>query len=257
MSMYIFKKIHNNVFNNVGSYRRCNHTLRAQLDERASGLRNGIDSPEDQKKWEQQLNLNSGDLDYQSPIWDNQLSVTVQDTGITRLYSEIPIDAIRIEWMKRHSMIAFGRKDLQEKPKAEYLLIAPDEEVKEENKNFKQKRNAYKEFSMMSTSEMSDVLYAMGKNTTDMGTDAIENRLQTEIEVDPKKFLSIIQDPEYKYKVLVNKAVAKGVLKKKASKIYYDDEIIGHNLDSTVSYFADPKNQNILSSVMDLTDKQT
>lgn len=246
---YSLRILNKNMFNGVNRYINCSHTLIPQMTPTGKGFKTGL-TDEEARKYEKALYQELGTLNPNSPAWENEYNLRIT-RQVTTLDSDIPEDAVRIAWLKQHSLVANGLKESQMDSRYEYVLYAVEEEEKAQNKKFKRKRQAYQLFGNMSAEDMRDYLFVMGKNPAGMSTDAVENEIQLEIEANADKFISTQEDKIYKQRILIAKALAQGVLKQKGGSLFYEEEFLGSNTDAIVETLMKPTNANILAAIMD------
>lgn len=246
--VYALYKTNNLNFSGVTSYAKTHTVLIPSQNSRGLGLLTGLESREEEEYFENKLGLQKGMLKPTSDIWEKELSVSIIGDTL-HLDPKNTMDYLRIKWLKKSKIVAQGKDGIPKNPKAPYVLESKAEEFKNANKKFKSKRKAYQLFGKMSSREIIDFLSSKGKMVENNSVDAIETMAQEELERDPLGFIETVNDPLYKYKVLVNKGVLHGVIRKKGSNYMYDGEVLGSGLQRTVEYLSDPKNQNVLSAI--------
>jgi len=100
-----------------------------------------------------------------------------------------------------------------------------------------------------------------GKNTSRFNSstskDLIESTLYDKIKEDPQSFLDIVNDPNFKTRVLIDKLmVARIILRNGTRYIVNGGDQLGATLEDTINYLADPANQEVVISLRaKLTEK--
>lgn len=202
-------------------------------------------SPDKLKELEIEMGMVPGSLSLTSPYWKTLAQVVVPDSGEVEFDDDNPEDLIKVSFLKEKDFVANGFEELKTKPKAEYVLYSVLDEQKTKNKTNKKKADAFKKFYELSVPEMRDLLYLYGVNNEEMDTESVEASLFEQVELNPSKFLEIVQDEDFKIKVLINKLVLVGILTRRGSSYIYEDQILGGNLESTIEFLLENKNQNI------------
>jgi len=141
-------------------------------------------------------------------------------------------------------------KSLSEKSaKAEFVIFNEEQEAVVNITARKVKREAFSVFNAMSPTEMRDALTAMGKKADSVSNEIAEDMLGTIVETRPEYFLTIAKDKFFKEKVFLNKLIQQGIIKKGGSKVYYDQEMLGHDVESAIEYLTNPKNDNVVEAL--------
>lgn len=140
-------------------------------------------------------------------------------------------------------------KDLNElslNPYAEFYLTDEQEEIEKSNIERRSKRQSYILFGQMTPERMRNVLIAYGKDPRDVSPDQIENLLGIELDNDPDKFLSIVEDPKINDKIFIHNLINYGILKKKGSALNYNQDMLGVDVEDTIRFLKNKKNNMIL-----------
>ena len=101
----------------------------------------------------------------------------------------------------------------------------------------------------MTSTEMRNVLKLMGKKSTNSSNTLIENTLAEILDDNPKSFNDVIDQPDFKLRVFVEDLLNINSLRIRGGHYMFGDSAIGHDLDATLVYLKDPKNQDIVLSL--------
>jgi len=130
-----------------------------------------------------------------------------------------PEDFIKVRILESYTnLVASNLKEYNTKNKATYkfVIVREDEESKIFNATVNIKKEAYKWLGKIEDSKkaMEDFLLLCGMKVSENSSlDWIKSEVGKKVEQEPKKFLSILNDPNYHIKLLLNKSVTAGVVK--------------------------------------------
>lgn len=223
---------------------KCKDTVIASLGR--GGYETGL-SEKEEKKLESELQMKPGTLGKYSEYW-RDYTVILNDKDKT-LKLELPRDFIDYKILMASKRVANSVNDLSDWPKAEYVLYDAEEDAKKDNLKIKEKRKAYKQFNSMTSTEMRNVLKLMGKKSNNASDTLIENTLADILDKDPKSFNDTISQPDFKLRVFVEDLISINGLRVRGGHYMFGDSAIGHDLESTLVYLKDPKNQDIVLSL--------
>lgn len=176
----------------------------------------------------------------------------------TRLHLNDPNDYIKYKvLLANKNLVCPDLKTLQEAPKAtyEYVIIAEGEESKANMSRLNARKEAYKEYGKIENNK--DVLRLIVESMTarpvasTVKIEQLAEQIDTLIENDAKTFLTIVQDPLLKTKVLIRNGIEAGVISDRGGLLYMraDNHPLCNQGDPTLSVAADylnqPKNQEM------------
>lgn len=213
-----------------------------------TGLRKVILDNTEQRNFEKQLGMAEGTLSPSSEYW-RDFTVDIQGSDLI-LDPNSVMDQLRLKVLRsKTSLIANGLEELKTKSLAEFVIVSEAEEAKKSNiiRNIKSK--AYAALGNMTTSDMEDVLVAMGKKPTSMSKDMIEDAMGREVETNAAKFLAIYTNPKFQNLVFMNKLLNMGILVKRGEAIVYEEEVLGYDNSSAIDYLYSPANKVVLDAL--------
>lgn len=225
----------------------------AQTGQRQTGLN------EDQERdLEKRLRMPVGTLSkYNEDYWANY-KIKVQKEG--RIFSlDNPKDELDVLVLRANKFVSNSQQEVLDSPTAMFYLSSVEKEAEVNNASEKNERMAIKKFGQLSATEMTDVLNVYSlltgrsgklKITKDTAVDLIETTLYNKVKEDPTEFLRIIEDPQFKTRVLIDRLVSSKVLMRSGAKyVVYGGDTIGATLQDTIDYLEDPYNQEVLISL--------
>lgn len=228
-------------------YTGCAEFLCIQINIDTRALNTGL-TADDEKRLEKALKLDVGTLSrFNFDYWgDYKKTIRIPKEGIV-LNLDNPSDELTYLNLLAHSKVANSEQEKFENPEYEYVMTTPQKEAEVKNTVNKKKREAYKVFGKMSTSESIDVLKYAGKKTDNSHTiDMIESSIAEIIERDPQDFLDIVNDPDFKMKVFVKDCIGIKALVLRGTRYTINGgDSIGNTLIQAIEYLNDPINQDI------------
>ena len=225
-------------------YPKCKDTITTHQGR--GGFHTGL-SKEQQSILEQDLGHDAGTLASYSKYWMD-FAIHIHDKPLTLDLSK-PKDFLDYQVCLQSRRVANSVTELDKWPKAEYVIYDAEEDAKKENTSVRERRKAFAKFGNMSTSEMKDVLKLMGKRADNMTATMIENEVDKVIQKSPEEFNKIVDLPNFKTRVLIEDLLGINALRKSGTHYLVGDDVVGHDLETTVIYLEDPKNQNLLISL--------
>ena len=240
----VLKALERQSWSGFHRFPKCKDTVIASLGR--GGYATGLSEGEE-KKLEKELQMKQGTLGKYSEYWQDY-TVILNDKDKT-LKLDRPRDFIDYKILMASNRVANSVNDLTDWPKAEYVLYDAEEDAKKDNLKIKEKRKAYKQFNSMTSTEMRNVLKLMGKKSANASDTLIENTLADILDKDPASFNEVINQPDFKLRVFVEDLISINSLRIRGGHYMFGDSAIGHDLDSTLLYLKDPKNQDIVLSL--------
>lgn len=189
------------------------------------------------------------DLSKRSDFWHEYCVVITGDELV--LYTENPEDELKYLLLKSHYRVQADPT----KPNAlaDYVLYSTIDEAKKTVSTASLKVKAYSLYSKLTMADKRSLLKLYpgfartNENTLD---DIIEANLLKELEKDYGKFIARVEDKNRNSKVFVEELVANKILTKNKNMYKYGEDVLGHNLDSTIAHLDDPKNQGLKIALM-------
>jgi len=187
------------------------------------------------------------DLARGSEFWKNYFVRTY--TGDIILDLEDPNDELKYLYLKNHKKVKTS--EFEHKASAKFLLINKEEEAKKSNLINKVRRRAMKEFDTLTTEEVRKVLRLFGYNGDNMEPEVAENKLFELVENNPESFLEKwVNNKHRDTEVVVERAISMNIIRRSKNVYKYGSEIVGRSMVEAIDFLENPKNQDILLSVM-------
>lgn len=202
-----------------------------------------------------------------NPQGINQVRLRKQDNYLDL---SIPEDYIKYKiLLANKDFIAPSLKVLEDRPKStyQYVIIREKEQVNSAKRSMDITRECYMEFgkiendieTLMTIVELLDGR-SIAPNTS---KDFLHTKIDTFIQSEPKRFLSVVKDETLPTKVLIRRSINEGNIIKRGDFLYLkkdNNPLCGNNEDPVLSvavkYLNNPKNQEIKLGLEALLKKQ-
>jgi hypothetical protein len=207
-------------------------------------------TPDDEKRLSGIL---GNDLTRNSPFWKN-FFVRTYSTDVY-LNLEDPNDELRYLFLKNHKRVKTSI--FERKASAHFLLINKEEEAKKNNLINKTRREAMKEFDRLSAEEIRKCLRLFGHNADGMEAEVAESNLFDIVEANPQAFINRwVNNLRRDTEVTVERAISMNIIRRAKNIYRYGSEVIGRTMSEAIEFLENPKNQDILISVMQTIDSK-
>jgi hypothetical protein len=158
-------------------------------------------------------------------------------------------DELRYLFLKGHKRVK--NSILENKASANFVLINKDEEARRSNLYSKIKRDAIKAFDSLTPEDMRKCLRIYGHNGDSMSNELVEKTLFDIVEGNPQGFVERwVNNPYKETEALIERAIAKNILRRNKNIYKYGTEIIGHNVGEVIGFLENIKNQDIKIAIM-------
>lgn len=180
-------------------------------------------------------------------FWEN-FEVMIPTDGLT-LNLQNANDLLSYLLLMTKPYTAKSLDDVERKNKsgAELILVMTDaeDEAVDLNSRAEVKIKAFGEFYRMQPSEMRDYLIYVGKESYNMSDAVVKAKVYQELELDPKKFVSVIENPYFMDITNIYKAVHFAILRKAGNMYFFGETMLGSDLARTIEFLNTPKNDVI------------
>lgn len=225
-------------------YTACYEQLMPVVDHSSRAYVTGLTEKE-ATLLEKELRLQPGTLSpYNEEYWsDHRKGARFTSEGLV-LNPNFPEDKIKLSWLMVHPRVAKSEDEKFDDPDYEYVATSQVQEATVKNKKRSMLKDAYKKLWELSLEEKTDVLRLYGKKVTkETSAELIDDSINTLIEENPKDFIDIVEDPDFKTKILIKEAVQCKALILEGSKYkLIGGDVIAHDIDALVEYINDPQN---------------
>lgn len=237
------KQRNTHAWSNIKSYDTAVTSISPKLNK-IGRIETGL-TPDDEERLEKALNLPKGTLAFNSPYWET-FTIRIRQ-GELELDTAIPEHEIQYKVLL--TMDKFAKNLSEKSSKADFVIYNEEQEAEVNNVARNSKKKAYTVLNAMSETEIKEALIAMGKKPQSTSPQVLEDMLGSIVDSKPDYFLSIVEDKFFKQKVFLNKLLQNGILKKVGSQVVYDKEVLGYDVESTIVFLIDPKNDTIVEAL--------
>jgi len=229
-------------------YDNCKDVIIPGLDKKTGVLRTGLTS-ETETAFEKSLGLEEGSLSKSSSYWDSY-KIEIPEDGLT-LNTQNVKDALDYAVLKADPTVAGSFAEMKTSAVAQYVMTTENAEAQVKNNKRNEIAKAYAAFAKLSQAGTVDALYMFGKDPSTLDFEVAQNRLGELLDENPRKFLEIVGDKQFKDKVYLMKLIKAGVVKKHGTGIgtnmplYFEDIMLGTGLEEAIAFIKDKENQQI------------
>lgn len=250
----VIKPVSKAKFSGISSYTNAVTGIEgAQIGK--GGYKTGL-SREEEIRFETELNLPKGTLSKSNKeFWSKILNITIPNDKpyYMVINDEDPMDIIKYKVILNRSNIAKDEVELAKNPRFEFYIEDAESKAKAEEVGINYKMEANEAFSKLTGEEKKGILKLYGrKGVSDMSDLVIKTQLFKEVEANPEKFISLVNNPDVKVRIEIEEMLEAGILSKKGQYYVFNNstnlgepEVIGNSVDEVVGFFKDYKNQSL------------
>lgn len=151
-----------------------------------------------------------------------------------------PLDYVKFKFVTQHRNVVPEDELLADHPYALFYTHDPvsDKEKKANELGLRNEAKLRYLELIQDDKRMDDVLSVITsyRNPSVLAPDDKKLILENESNKNPQKFIDTVADSKLKLKSFIYRGINAGVFKESGSRIIYDDEIIGEDLDSAVAF---------------------
>jgi predicted metal-binding transcription factor (methanogenesis marker protein 9) len=232
-------------------YTNCAEFIAIQMNVKTRTHNTGL-TLEEEEVLEKELKLEKGTLSRFNVLYWSSYPAMIPITKDGRILDLAnPKDYIWYKNLLAHSEVANSEQERNDSPEFRYVMTSPEQEAKIKNEIGKVKREAYKLFGKLSIDNLKDVLKLIGKRVApDASTDFIEGQVTDLMEENPKAFIDLVSDDNFKMKVFIHDCIAvKAIIKKGAKYTLQGGDQLGLGETETIEYLTNPENQDVYRSL--------
>lgn len=191
------------------------------------------------------------------PFWGTQLGRVKLEHGTNIFNTTQPLDMIRVGVLKASPLVANSQEELENGlyPDALFVIFDEAEEIEVKAKKSALRRKALGLINTLSANKKNEIVQiVLGISTKGQSNDYVDLKFEEAIEkAGPEKVIGIAEREAKVNNIhsLVLEAIAKNILRKEGSSVYYMTDHLGHDVDSTVRYFLDPNNQGLKAIILE------
>lgn len=191
------------------------------------------------------------------PFWNRAIGFVKLANKTNIFDTSKPLDEIRVKMMKASPLVANSQKDYEEGKYPEALFVIFDETEDLEIRASKAaiRRKVIIEANKLSKARKSEIVQILlGISVREQSQDFVDLKLDDAIDQNgPDAVLRLIQRDKKRTAMhaLVLEGLYKNVLRKEGTSIYYMDDQLGFDIESTIDYFLDSKNQALKAQLLE------
>lgn len=243
-SRVVIKSLKTDGWSGLFRYPKCQDVIGADFN---NGSYN-IPIPEEEKRdLEKTLQMEKGNLDKHSKYWKGY-KYHIQDRDVV-LNLDNPEDRIFYYVCLGSKEFSNSVNDLDNWPKAKYVIYNAEEDAKKENLKVLNKKKAYKHYTSMTAKEMRDVLKLMGKQSDNISDTLADNKVSEIVENDPKEFLRVVNLKDFKVRVFLSNLIQNNIIRTNQGHHFFGDIAMGHDEETALEFLTNKKNQETLMSL--------
>lgn len=168
-----------------------------------------------------------------------------------------PLDEIKLSILKESDLVANSQKELDDGlfPEALFVIFNEQEEIEILASAAAIKRNVIIESSKLSASRKAELVQILlNISVRNQSNDYIDLKLDEAIDqAGPTRVLALIKRDKKRTALhaLVLEALYKNILRKEGAGIYYMDDQLGFDTESTLDYFENTQNQAMKAQILE------
>lgn len=178
-------------------------------------------------------------------FWGSMLNLRLPRDKSYRFEIKTLMDELKYRAFIANDKIAKSENEIQYGI-TQYYVEDKEAKAEIEEKAFNIKMDALLAIRNMTMADKRNYLSLYNKRGSEQMTDTFINaQLMKEAEDNPTKFLSLVNDPDVKVRMDIQKLLQNNIITKRSGTYFFENEAIGGTLDAVVTYFKDVKNQAI------------
>ena len=180
------------------------------------------------------------------------------DDGPCKILDDsVALDRLKIAVLKADPTVANSKEEVSRKH--DFYLTTKNAEAKAANKTRSIMAQTFIKEASLSADEVVSVL-AFYKITADAAEpERTREKLSEQIDINPEKFLALVEDKDFELKTLIVKCINCGVIEKQGSgragynvPLYFGDNLLGKGISEAAELLSKQENKNILDGVKKL-----
>jgi len=215
-------------------------------------LNTGMDD-ETAARLEKKLNLKPGALSRNNGDYWKKFKIAIPKGGIVLNPQTNPTDEVAYYVALAHQEIANSVAENKQGKWAfsRYEMHSDEEETATVNNEVNIKLDAYKRFGELTENEKRNFLKVYGKSAgKDTSLDFINGQVGKIVDSEPKTFLDIVNNPNYKVQVFIKDCLEAGILKESGGKyIMHGGDVLAYSTDQMIDYLKNSDNSEIATQL--------
>lgn len=234
-------------------------TIEALLSSTTGKLATGL-TPKDRERLEKETGYDLSP-DYKAgqphPFWSSPAAFVKLEHKTNIFDIENPLDEIKVKLMKASDLVANSQKEYDEGkfPLAQFVIYDEKEEVEVKASKAAIRRKVFIELDSLTASRKAELVQILlGIPSRNQSNNWLDLKLEEATEQKgPEIVLNMIQKDKARVSLhaLVLEAIYKNILRKDGTAVYYMDDQLGFDVESTIDYLADKKNQALKAQIIE------
>lgn len=226
------------------------------LDGKTGVLNTGL-SFEEEKYFEKECNLPEGALKRNSSYWDT-FFIIISSEGKS-LDTSLPEHKLWYKLFQADPNVVTVSQNGAIPFNAEYTMTTENEKAAITNKKRDVLAKCMTIYGKLTADDINKILTRFGKNSKDLDLEIAKSRIGDLIDENPEKFLKLVGDENFNFKVWVINLIKEGHLNKNGvgkgydMPIYYQDVLLGTGLDEVTTFLSSKENNSIYISLKKLS----
>lgn len=191
------------------------------------------------------------------PFWSTKTSHVILENKTNIFNTDRPLDEIKVKLLKASDLVANSQKEYEEGlfPYAQFVIYDEKEEVEIKASKLALKNKVILESQKLSFERKCEIVQILlGILVKNQSPNYVDLKLDEAIDkFGAEKVLALIKRDKNRTSLhaLVLEALHKNVLRKEGSAVYYMEDQLGFDVESTIDYFADTKNQALKAQIIE------
>lgn len=233
--------------------------IEALLSSTTGKLATGL-TPEDRERLEKETGFDlSPDHNPNKihPFWSSPAAFVKLEHKTNVFDVSNPLDEIKVKIMKASDLVANSQKEYDEGkfPEAQFVIYDEREEVELKASRAAIRRKVVIEADKLSLTRKAEIIQiVLGIAVRNQSNDFIDLKLDEAIDKDgPQRILDLIKRDKARTSLhaTVLEAIHKNVLRKEGTAVYYMDDQLGFDIEATIDYLQDSKNQALKAQIIE------
>lgn len=243
----VIKRVPRAGYFGLTAYPKSTTTLGCELSK--SGYKTGL-TAEEEKYYEKELDLKSGELSKHSKWWgdvfNQEYVCRLNNTKETKLILEDNINQLRYKVLTASSKVANSETD-RSGAFVDFYIVDEEAKAKMESQTFDYEYDAMELLLKLSPEEKRSSLRLFGKKGVDsLSETMLKSELSKELRKDPKAFCEILKDKQLKTRMLIEELVEYRILIHSGNYYKNGDDTIAGSTEEVIEWFEDLKNQSVV-----------
>lgn len=168
-----------------------------------------------------------------------------------------PLDEIKVAILKASSLVANSLEEYEKGgfPSAKFVIFDEQEEIEQKAAKSAEKRKVYLSIIKLSRARKIELIQILsGESSKNQSEDWIDYKIDQILEKEGARKVNYFLERDKKRTTLhaiILEALQKNVLRKEGPSIYYMDDQLGYDLEDSIDFLADPKNQALKAIILE------